>query len=231
MTRRFAALLSSLLLLAPLSLSAGQLTVAPIRLHMSPTQPNATFTLTNGANQEGFYQLQLFAWDQEEGESTLRQQQELVVTPPVTMIPANSEQVVRVVRQRPTDTKTEKSYRLVISEVPDKESDNGAQLQVLLRISVPVFVGTEDQTHALTAAYRDGQLVIRNSGNAHARLADAFWDDDQGKRHTLHSGLAGYVLPNRYLPMELPSSQGAKVRNVSFTVNGNPATLSVEHEQ
>lgn len=62
MTRRLAALLSSLLLLAPLSLSAGQLTVAPIRLHMSPTQPNATFTLTNGANQEGFYQLQLFAW-------------------------------------------------------------------------------------------------------------------------------------------------------------------------
>ena len=55
MTRRLAALLSSLLLLAPLSLSAGQLTVAPIRLHMSPTQPNATFTLTNGANQEGFY--------------------------------------------------------------------------------------------------------------------------------------------------------------------------------
>ena len=54
--KTLSALLALLILLPGLS-CAGQLTVAPIRLTLAPNQANATFTLTNNASSEGFYQL------------------------------------------------------------------------------------------------------------------------------------------------------------------------------
>lgn len=229
MIKRFAALSVSLLLTLAPPVLAGQLTVAPIRLNMSPTQPNATFTLTNGSNKDSFYQLQLFAWEQEEGETQLSQQQELVITPPVTMIPGNSDQVVRVVRQRPTASENEKSYRLIISEVPDTESDSGAQLKVLLRLSVPVFVGDKGHTHALSVKRQQNQFRIQNNGDGHARLVDAYWIDSQQQRHIIQKGLAGYVLPGSELWLDTDELT-AQPEEVTFTVNGKKLTLPVEEE-
>ncbi len=230
MIKRFAVLIVPVLLTLAPSLMAGQLTVAPIRLTMSPTQPNATFTLTNGSNEDGFYQLQLFAWEQEGGETQLKRQQDLVITPPVTMIPGNSDQIVRVVRQRPTDSEKEKSYRLIISEVPDTESERGAQLKVLLRLSVPVFVGDKSQTHALSVTRQQGRFVIHNVGNGHARLVDAYWLDNQQQRHIIHKGLAGYVLPDSELWLDTDDFRGQPVA-VTFTANGKSLTLPVEEEK
>ena len=229
MIKRFAVLIVPVLLTLAPSLMAGQLTVAPIRLTMSPTQPNATFTLTNGSNEDGFYQLQLFAWEQENGETQLKRQQDLVITPPVTMIPGNSDQIVRVVRQRPTDSENEKSYRLIISEVPDTESESGAQLKVLLRLSVPVFVGDKSQTHALSVAQQENRLVIHNRGDGHARLVDTYWLDAKQQRHTLRKGLTGYVLPDSELWLQ-PQELNSKPVAITFTVNGKSLTLPVEEE-
>jgi len=229
MIKRFAVLFVPVLLTLAPSLMAGQLTVAPIRLTMSPTQPNATFTLTNGSNKDGFYQLQLFAWEQKGGETQLKRQQDLVITPPVTMIPGNSDQVVRVVRQRPTVSDKEKSYRLIISEVPDTESERGAQLKVLLRLSVPVFVGDKNQTHALTVTRQQDRLVIRNSGNGHARLVDAYWLDDKQQPRLIRKGLAGYVLPDSDLGFDHDPRDGQPTA-ISVIANGKKLILPVEEE-
>ncbi|MEQ3777014.1 MAG: fimbria/pilus periplasmic chaperone [Alcanivorax sp.] len=229
MIKRFAVLFVPVLLTLAPSLMAGQLTVAPIRLTMSPTQPNATFTLTNGSNKDGFYQLQLFAWEQKGGETQLKRQQDLVITPPVTMIPGNSDQVVRVVRQRPTVSDKEKSYRLIISEVPDTESERGAQLKVLLRLSVPVFVGDKNQTHALTVTRQQDRLVIRNSGNGHARLVNAYWLDDKQQPRLIRKGLAGYVLPDSDLGFDHDPRDGQPTA-ISVIANGKKLILPVEEE-
>lgn len=229
MIKRFSVFFIPLLLTLASPLQAGQLTVAPIRLNMGPTQPNATFTLSNGANEDGFYQLQLFAWEQEEGETLLKQQQDLVITPPVTMIPGNSDQVVRVIRQRPTAAETEKSYRLIISEVPDMESERGAHLKVLLRLSVPVFVGDKSHTHALSITRHQNRFRIHNSGTGHARLVDAYWLDNRQQRHIIHKGLAGYALPGSELWLDTDELDEKPVA-VTFTANGKSMTLPVEGE-
>ncbi len=229
MMKRFSIFLVFLLSALAGPLTAGQLTVAPIRLQMGPTQPNATFTLTNGSNEDGFYQLQLFAWEQEKGETVLKQQHDLIITPPVTMIPGNSDQVVRVVRQRPTVSDKEKSYRLIISKVPDTESERGAQLKVLLRLSVPVFVGDKNQTHALTVTRQQNRFVIRNKGNGHARLVNAYWLDDKQQPRLIRKGLAGYVLPDSDLGFDYDPRDGQPTA-ISVTANGKKLTLPVEEE-
>ena len=218
-----------LLLLACLPLQAGQLTVAPLRMHITQTQPNATFSLSNGSSRDGFYQLQLFAWEEVDGESRFRQQQDLVVTPPVTMIPGNTDQVVRIIRQQPTVSDKEKSYRLIISEIPDTESDSGAQLKVLLRLSVPVFVGDDAQQPALSAHWAADGIRIDNHGTGHARLSDV---QGQGLASAppleLKPGLAGYALPDRSLLLSLPKGiDRSTLRQLHFNVNGQPANLTI----
>ncbi len=215
--------------LSPL-LWAGQLTVAPLTMKMTPTQPNATYKLTNGSSQESFYQLQLFAWEEKEGKTRLLKQDDLIVSPPVTLIPGNGEQLVRIIRQRPTQSENEKSYRLIVSEVPDTESPQGANLKVLLRMSLPVFVGSEGKEYALDAYYKDGILRVRNTGSKHARLSDVFWmNQSSDKKYEIQKGLLGYALPGSelHLPIEKTPPQGA-IKFFSATINGQSQTILIE---
>ena len=225
------ALLLTLFTLLSSAALCGRLTVSPLLMQMDPTQPNTTYKLKNGSSQGGFYQIQLFAWEQgAQGESRLLQQDDLIITPPVTLIPANSEQLVRVIQKNPQPSDIEKSYRLVISEVPDTESDQGANLKVLLRMSLPLFVGTEEQSHALSVTYRDSALHIRNTGSAHARLSDAYWQArNNNKEFVIKEGLVGYVLPGKTL--RIPITQAPADGTVEFfsaSINGAPFTLLVE---
>lgn len=212
------------------ALLAGQLTVAPLTMTMAPNQPNATYKLTNGSDQESFYQLQLFAWEEVEGKTRLLKQDELIVSPPVTLIAGNGEQLVRIIRQRPTQSDNEKSYRLIVSEVPDTETPQGANLRVLLRMSLPVFVGGEGKEYDLSAYYKDGILRVRNAGNKHARLSDVFWtNQSSNKQYEIRKGLLGYALPGSemHLPAEKTPPQGA-IKFFSATVNGQSQTILVE---
>lgn len=224
-------LLISLLTLVSLPAWAGQLTVSPLSMNMAPEQANATYKLKNGSSLEGFYQIQLFAWDQgPNGETQLRQQDDLIITPPVTLIPGNGEQLVRVIQKNPqAESTSEKSYRLIISEVPDTESDQGANLRVLLRMSLPLFVGLPEQEHELTVYFQDGALRVRNNGTAHARLSDAYWQPrNENQQFLIQEGLLGYVLPGRELqiPLENTPPEGS-VEFFTAAINGDPITLYV----
>lgn len=230
MTARLTAFALVILLALCSPLMAGQLTVAPLTMTMSPTQPNATYKLTNGSDKESFYQLQLFAWEQKDGKTLLLKQDDLIVTPPVTLIPANGEQLVRIIRQRPTESDNEKSYRLIVSEVPDTESPQGANLKVLLRMSLPVFVGGDGKDYELKAYYQDNILRIKNSGKKHARLSDVFWmNQSSDKKYEIQKGLLGYALPGSelYLPADKTPPRGA-IKFFSATINGQSQTILIE---
>ncbi|MCK0155160.1 fimbria/pilus periplasmic chaperone [Alcanivorax sp. S6407] len=211
-------------------LFAGQLTVSPLTMNMTATQPNAIYKLDNGSDMETFYQLQLFAWEVIEGKTQLRRQNDLVVTPPVTLIPGNTEQTIRIIRQQETESDKEKSYRLIISELPDTEKPQGANVRVLLRMSLPVFVGGEDKEPQLTAYFKDGTLRIRNSGSRHAKISDAFWfSADKDTPHPIQKGLMGYALPDSefHIPANKTPPIGA-IKFFSATINGQSQTILVE---
>ncbi|MDX1803002.1 MAG: fimbria/pilus periplasmic chaperone [Alcanivorax sp.] len=223
---------SLLLLLMALcaTANAGQLTVAPLGLTLQPNQDNATLTLTNGAGNSSYYQIQLFAWSQRDGKRQLRQQQQLVVSPPVTLIPANATQTIRIVRQAAIPTQAEQSYRLIISEIPERNREKVPnRVQMLLRLSVPIFVGSDQQQPQLSARIHDHQLMIKNLGNKHARLVRLAVVDSRNKEHVLKRGLAGYVLPASAMFWDLPAYLNAsKIHFVSFTLEGENTSLTLE---
>ena len=204
---------------------AGQLSVSPLMLTLEPGQNNTTLTLTNAHSEEGYYQLQLFAWEQVDGQQVLTPQADLVVTPPVALIPAGSKQIVRILRQgAPLSTDTEHSYRLFVSELPNENIHNSSQVQVLVRLSLPLFVTGPDQAPALTLSLEEQHLRVENTGNAHVRFVDTAWIDSAGEQHPWHQGLMGYVLPGSSKRWALPDS-GQNMTALRAMVAGEEITL------
>lgn len=223
----------SLALFSALS-HAGSLSVSPVLVTLEPTQQNSTLTLRNTAASEGYYQLQLFAWSQEDGETRLTPQESLIVTPPLALIAPGASQLARIVRaDEGVPGAQEGSYRLIISEIPHDLLEQGdAAVNVLLRVSVPVFTrGPANAAPRLQARLttRNGQPHLRldNQGNRHARLTDASLADSQGQMTPWRGGLMGYVLPGSTFYWRLPDT-GADAAQLHVSVNGSATTLTLE---
>lgn len=204
---------------------AGQVSVSPLMLKLAPGQNNTTLRLTNTHSEEGYYQLQLFAWSQENGEQKLAPQTNLVITPPVALIPAGGTQVVRVLRQgEPLSTDTEHSYRLFVSELPNESVGTGSQVKVLVRLSLPVFVTATEKNTALSASDNGEHIVITNTGNTHAKLTNSAWLDAEGNAHEWKKGLMGYVLPNSSKRWKKPTG-GESMTSLQVDVLGETQHL------
>ncbi|WP_162925803.1 fimbrial biogenesis chaperone [Isoalcanivorax indicus] len=223
----------SLALFSALS-HAGSLSVSPVLITLEPAQQNRTLTLRNTAAREGYYQLQLFAWSQEDGETRLTPQESLIVTPPLALIAPGASQLARIVRaDQGVSSDREGSYRLIISEIPHDLLEQGdAAVNVLLRVSVPVFTqGPADAAPRLQASLttRNGQPHLRldNRGNRHARLTDASLADPQGQITPWRAGLLGYVLPDSVFYWPLPDD-GTDATQLRVSVNGTATTLTLE---
>ncbi len=63
-------------------------------------------------------QIRVVRWSQKGGAEQLEDTRELLVTPPVLQIPANSQQIVRVALRREPDGAQELTYRVIFEEVP-----------------------------------------------------------------------------------------------------------------
>lgn len=157
---------------------AGQLSVRPLGLVLTESQPIRIFTVRNPGNQPVTVQLQTLTWGQDRGADKLAPTRELLITPPIFTLPPAESQIVRIGLRRAPDPTRELSYRVRFSEVPPPPEPGFTGLVVTIDISVPVFVqpsapaGAEARWSA--RVNRDGglELTVANLGNAHLKLTE-----------------------------------------------------------
>ena len=133
-------------------------------------------------------------------------------------MPPRSEQLVRLVRASREPAAIEKSYRLVIDEIPDPSTPavNGVVLR--LRYSVPVFVAgatPEPRPELSWRAAREGQewvLSLNNTGTRYAQVASLQVLDSGGKPVAEVDGLVGYALAQRQRQWRIRPAAGAGPR-------------------
>jgi fimbrial chaperone protein len=166
-------------------------------------------------------QIRTLRWSQGPQGDLYDDQDEVVASPPIAVIPAGQRQMIRVLRrERPAAAAYdqtgpgERSYRLLIDEIPTANAPNAsrlpaAELAVQMRYSVPLFTYAGSVNAAkpelTTTVERSGSgrtLAIRNTGMLHARLVDIRTADD--KKTSLASGLAGYVLAGQTMRWPVP---------------------------
>lgn len=192
--------LSVFCLLAAYPAAASTFNIAPIRAELTGAHRTFVLTLTNAEDHPVVVQIRLVAWSQRNGEEQLDETRDVLVTPPVAQLGANSQQVVRVALRREPDPSRELTYRVLFEEVPQAAPANFNGLQVALRLSIPVFVAP---AHAVAAAaltwdahrLPDGAIEVAatNHGTGHLQVSD--FELQSGLKDALHGLTSKYVLP------------------------------------
>lgn len=215
--RAWALALSACFTLAAPPARAADLQVSPISLEFKEAEQAQGLWLSNTGSQPLRAQLRVYAWTQDGGTEKLEPSGELVASPPAVVIPAGGRQLVRLVRPQPGPVTAEKSFRVVIDELPAL-APGGARtgLSFLLRYSVPVFVSSVEEpappakpqrvlSGRITQEAGKTYLTVVNGGPRRVRLSHLVLDDGAGNRTTLVDGLLGYALAGRSMRWEIPA--------------------------
>ncbi len=147
--------------------------MSPVYLALRPEQAATSVRVQNGGAAARAFEIDIRAWDQDDGRDTLSDTRAFIVSPSVFEVAAGATQIVRIAR-RPgqTENTSEQAYRVLVREIADETSaaaTNGLRLQ--LEFSLPLFLNAEGGTPVLAAHWTEAGLEVANRGGAHARLS------------------------------------------------------------
>ena len=188
---------------AALTAQASSLQISPVMLELPPGQNASALTLRNPGKEPIYGQVRVFRWEQTPDDDRLDPSDELVASPPLIRIEPQGEQLVRLVRRDGAPVAAERSYRVLVDEVPNLDAAPGNGVNIRLRYSVPVFVEPAGPPVAPRLSWElrhDGarwQLRVSNAGGRRAQLAAVRVSGADGVAHEINPGLLGYVLPGR----------------------------------
>src|SRR6187402_3133457 len=168
-------LIGRLLLLAAVAVAApamaADLQVYPVRIALAPDAPTAVLTLINRGDTDTLLQLSVVAWSQDSGGDKLEPTRDILANPGVFLLKGGEQQIARFALRVPEDVK-ERSYRIVVQEVPRQRVVMG--FSTILRMLIPVFVPTPNPTVAMAWCARqvDGgvEIAAHNDGNVHVQV-------------------------------------------------------------
>ena len=165
-------LLGALLLSAcSVHAQAADLQISPIRIILDQQNPSAVMTLINRGDSDTLLQLSVLAWSQGAGGEVLTPTRDVLANPGVFLLKVGDQQVARFALRVAPDIK-ERSYRIVIQEVPRQRVENG--LSTVLRLMVPVFVPTPNPEVAMEWSARPVpqglEISAHNPGNVHVQI-------------------------------------------------------------
>jgi fimbrial chaperone protein len=150
-----------------------------MRLVLSPKAPTALLSLRNRKPGPVRFQLRVFSWTSgPKGEMVMVQTDDVVFFPSLLTINAGEERKVRIGSPVRFGS-TEKSYRLMVEELPplEKPSETGEPpgIQVLMKYSLPIFMQPGrpiSQAHIEGWEVKNRRLTFRvkNEGNVHLLL-------------------------------------------------------------
>jgi fimbrial chaperone protein len=188
------------------SVSAADLQISPVRITLDAQTPSAVMTLINRGDSDTLLQLSVMAWSQEAGRDILVPTRDVLANPGVFLLKAGDQQVARFAL-RVTPEASERSYRIVVQEVPRQRVENG--LTTVLRLLVPVFVSTPNPTVAMEWSARpiEGGLEIaaHNVGNVHVQVRNVKVGGD--RLAAISKTVNLYVLPGATGTIRVPTAK------------------------
>jgi fimbrial chaperone protein len=128
-------------------------------------------TLVNHGQGDTLLQLSVMAWSQDQTGDVLTPTRDVLANPGVFLLKGGEQQVARFALRVAPDVR-ERSYRIVVQEVPRQRVENG--LTTVLRLMVPVFVPTPNPSVGIEWSARPApqglEITAHNSGNVHVQI-------------------------------------------------------------
>jgi fimbrial chaperone protein len=215
---------------------AGAFNVSPVRVELSAQHRTQALTVRNQGDEAAVVQVQIYAWSQEAGQDVLQPTTDLLLSPPVFTVKPGQAQLLRVALRGAPDSARQRSYRVVLQEVPGQAPTGAPTLQVALKISLPVFV--EPPVEALpqldwqARVSADGKLLLsaHNGGNGHIQLVDFKLSSATGAEIASQQQVS-YILPGQTRTWTLePVADLTAVDNVRLAGRSDAGDLATEIE-
>jgi fimbrial chaperone protein len=170
------AALIALVCLQARTVQAAALEISPVMVTFASGQTATTIELKNGGEAPVAIQGRSYRWTQSGDEDTLTPTQEIILSPPIFTVPAGASQTMRLLLRGGSVGGGERSYRLLLDEVPPADIQN-KQIAMALRVSLPVMVALASSAPA-ALQWRAGrgpggetQLSVINSGSSYDRVS------------------------------------------------------------
>lgn len=219
------------------SAHAGSYNLAPTNVTLGAGNPSAMLTVDNQGTEELRFHVSSFAWDESDtGEMLLDPTDDLVVFPTLFVLPPGTSRQIRVGTTEPAGA-VEKTYRVIVEELPPLSADGQLGVLVRTRMSVPVFLAPEDRSYAgsvgptVAADGRVGVSVV-NDGTLHFRARKVEVDGRDAAGASVFTGSVDgwYVLPGhvRIFEVPLPTEGCADIETLRVTVTSDHGTWRSE---
>ena len=196
--------LLALLIWLPGLVSAGSFSVMPLKVELSKSEPTRIINLQNLESKPVTVQLQILAWSHKDGIDHFTSTRDVIVTPQIFHLKANSLQIIRAGLIRQVDTDEELAYRLFIEEIPEPPASDFKGAQLALKISLPVFVTSEKTTKPKlefqSTLQSDGNLKMKivNTGKSHSHIQNiALFSEEKNEQSFARHEKSIYVLPGQ----------------------------------
>lgn len=221
------ALLGLLATLLPAGALAGGFDVAPTSLVLAGKHRSALLTLANRSDQEIRFQVSASSWDETpDGERLQDPTEDLVVFPSLVAIAPGATRQIRVGTELPVGA-DEKSWRILVEEIPTPPEDGGVGVTFSTRMSIPVWLPPAQSVVVgglgeVSQGDGDAEIDVHNEGTGHFRVRslELVGRDAEGGE-TGRSTVAGwYVLAghDRTFRVPLPAEACARTRSVDVRV-------------
>lgn len=160
---------------------AGSLSVMPVVVGLSAQKVRESVTVTNRGDERVTTHVEVVSWAQSGGQDVFGPTSDVLLNPGIFTLEPGQTQVLRLGWRGQAPVDTERTYRLLLREVPAvataqepsaTAAAGGPQVRVLLELRLPVYVAPKkaDQRVEWQAQRLNGDAIevrLRNLGNVH----------------------------------------------------------------
>jgi fimbrial chaperone protein len=159
--------------------SASEIAVTPVAVHLDKTSDRATVSVINSGTEPVIMQVEAVEWKSGAPAEQDTPTRDMVINPSVFTVAPGQAQLVRVGLRRAAQAESEGTYRIVLREVPAAprpgEMRISGQVRVLMALRVPIYVAPANvvrESYWQATQAHDGSITasLRNEGNVHVRV-------------------------------------------------------------
>ena len=196
-----APILAALALAGAARVEASNYTIDKTRIELTKEQTSEVITVQNRSTEPLRLQVTGFRWTQAAGDPmVLDPTDEIVFFPTVLLLEPGQSRRVRI-GYLGTPSSRERTYRIILEELPPAPTGANSVVRVLTRLNVPVFVDAARPSPSprVGAVAREGATVIvpvHNDGSSHVMIEAVAVSavDAQGRRLFSQEVSGWYVL-------------------------------------
>ncbi len=203
---------------------AASLEISPVMVTLAPGQTTATIEVQNRGDSPTAVQTRAYRWTQAGDDDALTETQDIILSPPIFTLPEGASQTVRLLLRGGGRAEGERSYRLLLDQVPPATEGN-KQIVIALHVSLPVIAASASSAPptlrwgAERGAGAETVLTAVNTGQAYDRVGaiDVTLSDGSHPK-VVARGANTYILPDARRRWNLGADGGAPAGPLRLSV-------------